>query len=77
MFRHLLADVLREDVSLEDLGKRFADSAAGRIHADSLRLGAKVWEVSRRGEAARRHATDVLASVSRLFDAVAYAPSSR
>ena len=46
--------------------RRFADSAAGRVHAESLRLAALVWEVSRHGGEARRHATEVLTSVARL-----------
>jgi GAF domain-containing protein len=78
LFRHLMADVLRDDDVLKGLGRKFADSAAGRVHAESLRLAALVWEVSRHGDAARRHATEVLASVSRLVDSVAaYAPSMR
>jgi|HubBroStandDraft_6_1064221.scaffolds.fasta_scaffold310141_2 GAF domain-containing protein len=78
LFRHLMADVVRDDDALKDLGRRFAESAAGRVHADSLRLAALVWEVSRHGAPAQRHATDVLTSVSRLIDSVAaYAPSLR
>jgi GAF domain-containing protein len=78
LFRHLMADVLSDDGALQGLGRRFADSAAGRVHAESLRLAALVWEVSRHGDAARRHATDVLTSVSRLIGSVAaYAPSAR
>lgn len=77
LFRHLMADVLRDDDALKDLGRRFADRAADRVHAESLRLAALVWEVSHRGDAARRHATDVLTSVARLIDSVgAYAPSA-
>jgi GAF domain-containing protein len=81
LFRHLMADVLRDEAApspSHSLGRRFADSAAGRVHADSLRLAAQVWEVSHRGDAARRHASDVLTSVSRLIDSVAgYAPARR
>ena len=78
LFRHLLADVLRDDEVLKGLGRRFADSAAGTVHAESLRLGALVWEVSRHGAPARRHATDVLTSVSKLIDSVAaYSPGPR
>jgi GAF domain-containing protein len=78
LFRHLMADLVRDDDALRSLGRRFADSAAGRVHAESLRLAALVWEVSRHGDAARRHATDVLSSVSRLVDSVeAYPPSLR
>jgi GAF domain-containing protein len=78
LFRHLMADLLRDDDALKDLGRRFADSAAGRVHAESLRLAALVWEVSRHGGAARRHAAEVLTSVTRLIDSVAaYAPSQR
>jgi hypothetical protein len=90
LFRHLMADVLRDEAvqasgiptppgtvsHLQSLGRRFADSAAGRVHADSLRLAAQVWEVSRHGDAARRHASDVLTSTSRLIASVAaYAPT--
>jgi GAF domain-containing protein len=75
LFRHLLADVLKDDSVLQGLGRRFADSAAGTVHAESLRLGALVWEVSRHGASSRRHATEVLTSLSRFFDATAaYAP---
>jgi GAF domain-containing protein len=79
LFRHLLADLLRDDGdALKTLGRRFADSAAGRVHADSLRLASLVWEVSRHGGPAQRHATEVLSSVTRLIDSVAaYAPASR
>jgi GAF domain-containing protein len=78
LFRHLMADLVRDDDALQGLGRRFADSAAGRVHAESLRLAAQVWEVSRKGDAARRHASDVLGSVGRLIDSVAgYAPSMR
>jgi transcriptional regulator with GAF, ATPase, and Fis domain len=78
LFRHLMAGLVRDDDALKDLGRQFADSAAGRVHAESLRLAALVWEVSRRGDGPRRHATEVLSSVSRLIDSVAaYAPSSR
>lgn len=89
LFRHLMADMLRDEIvsaggraeaasHFQGLGRRFADSAAGRVHAESLRLAAQVWEVSRRGDAARRHASDVLTSVSRLIDSVAaYAPAPR
>jgi signal transduction protein with GAF and PtsI domain len=76
LFRHLLADVLnKDDGVLQGLGRRFADSAAGTVHAESLRLGALVWEVSRHGNASRRHATEVLTSLSRFFDtSAAYTP---
>ena len=92
LFRHLMADVLHDEVvrasghavppgapsHVQSLGRRFADSAADRVHADSLRLAAQVWEVSRHGDAARRHASDVLTSVSRLIASVApYAPARR
>jgi GAF domain-containing protein len=76
LFRHLMVDLLRDDsATLQDVGRRFADAAADRVHAESLRLAALVWEVSHRGDAARRHATEVLTSVLRLVDSVAgYAP---
>jgi len=78
LFRHLMVDVVRDDAALQDLGRRFADSAADRVHAESLRLAALVWDVSHRGDAARRHATDVLTSVAKLIDSVAaYAPAAR
>lgn len=78
LFRHLMADVVRDDDALKSLGRRFADNAADRVHAESLRLAALVWEVSRHGDAARRHATEVLTSVSRLIGSVAaYVPASR
>ena len=77
LFRHLMAGLVRDDDALKSLGRQFADSAAGCVHADSLRLAALVWEVSRRGDGPRRHATEVLTSVSRLIDSVgAYAPYS-
>ncbi|MGD0530209.1 MAG: GAF domain-containing protein [Polyangiaceae bacterium] len=77
LFRHLMADVLRDDEAVEDLGRRFADHAADRVHGESLRLGALVWQISHRGDAARRHAIDVLTSVARLLDSVAaYAPAA-
>jgi GAF domain-containing protein len=76
LFRHLLADVLKDDSVVQGLGRRFADSAAGTVHAESLRLGALVWEVSRHGAASRRHATEVLTSLSRFFDTpAAYTPN--
>jgi GAF domain-containing protein len=77
LFRHFLVDVLKDDHDLQDLGRRFADSAAGTVHAESLRLGALVWEISRHGASSRRHATEVLTSLSRFFDsaaAAAYTP---
>jgi GAF domain-containing protein len=78
LFRHLMADLLRDDEALKGLGRRFADSAVGLVHAESLRLAAVVWEVSRHGREARRHATEVLTSVARLIDATAaYVPGSR
>jgi GAF domain-containing protein len=78
LFRHLMSDLLRDDDALQVLGRRFADGAVGRVHAESLQLAALVWEVSRHGEPARRHATEVLTSVSRLIGSVAaYAPSMR
>jgi GAF domain-containing protein len=76
LFRHLLADVLKDEAPDQGLGRRFADSAAGTMHAESLRLGALVWEVSRHGAASRRHATEVLTSLSRFFDTqAAYTPN--
>jgi transcriptional regulator with GAF, ATPase, and Fis domain len=78
LFRNLVAGVVRDDDALNTLGRRFADSAAGRTDAESLRLAALVWEVSRHGSPARRHATEVLTSVSKLIDSVAaYPPSLR
>jgi GAF domain-containing protein len=69
LFRHLLSDLLRDEQPLSALGRQFADSAAGLVHADAIKLASLVWEVSRNGPAARRHATEVLTSVTRLLDA--------
>lgn len=78
LFRHLMMDLVRDDGTLSDLGRRFADVAASRVHGDALQLAALVWEVSRLGDAPRRHATEVLSSVLRLIGSVpSYGDSAR
>jgi len=78
LFRRLIGDVVRDDDALNQLGRRFADSAAGMQDVEGMKLAALVWEVSRHGPAARRHTSDVLTSVSKLIASVAaYPPSLR
>ena len=78
LFRQILADLVGDEHDLTQLGQRFADRAAGGVHADTLRLAALVWEISRHGAPARHHLIDVLAALSKLLDKVApYAPSAR
>lgn len=78
LFRQMLADVVGDEHALTALGQRFADHAAGGVPADTLRLAALVWEISRHGAPARHHLVDVLGGLSRLLGAVApYAPAER
>jgi GAF domain-containing protein len=75
LFRRMLADLVGDEHDLSELGQRFADRAAGGVHADTLRLAALVWEISRHGTPARHHLIDVLGGLSRLLSAVApYTP---
>ena len=78
LFRQMLADLVGDEHDLTQLGQRFADRAAGGVHADTLRLAALVWEISRHGGPARHHLIEVLTGLSHLLSAVApYAPTSR
>jgi transcriptional regulator with GAF, ATPase, and Fis domain len=75
LFRRMLADLVGDEHDLAELGQRFADRAAGGMHADTLRLAALVWEISRHGARARHHLIDVLGGLSRLVSTVApYTP---